>query len=52
MSQFILMLVVSLGYGQKQILFQEFDNLKRCQEAIKEISSTSAEIEKVVCLAR
>ena len=46
------MLVVSLGYGQKQILFQEFNTLKHCQEAIKEISSTSAEIEKAVCLTR
>lgn len=48
---FILMLVLTLGYGQKQITFQEFNNLSRCQAAIAEISKVDS-VEKAICIQK
>ena len=48
---YILLLVLSLGYGQKQITFQEFSSLNRCQTAIAEISKVDA-VEKSICIPK
>jgi len=48
---FVLMLVLSLGYGQKQILFQEFSSLSKCQFAISEISKVDM-VEKSICIQK
>lgn len=48
---YVLLLVLSLGYGQTQILFQEFTSLEKCQSAIKEVSKVEA-VEKSVCLLK
>ena len=48
---YVLLLVLSLGYGQKQILFQEFTSLAKCQSAITEVSKVEA-VEKSVCLPK
>ena len=49
---FILLLVVSLGYGQKQITFQEFNSLETCQMAIKEITKVDNMEAKATCLPK
>lgn len=46
------MAVISLGYGQKQVMFQEFSTKERCAAAMTELSKIGSDIEKIVCLPK
>ncbi len=53
MGNYLLFVVLNLGYGQKQVLFQEFSTQERCNSALVEVSKLGKDtIERVVCLPK
>lgn len=53
MNSFILMIILNLGYGQKQVLFQEFSSQERCKLAMAEVSKIGPDtIEHAICLPK
>jgi len=51
---YVLLLILSLGYGQKSIIFQEFSSEKSCEIASQEIKSSNIndDVSKLVCLKK
>lgn len=53
MSSFVLLIVLNLGYGQKQVMFQEFSTLEKCSLAMSEVVKIGSDtVEKSVCLPK
>lgn len=51
MNTFILMIILNLGYGQKEVTFQEFTSIENCKTAIEEIKK-SENIERLICMKK
>jgi len=49
---FVLFIVISLGYGQKQVMFQEFSTLEKCNDAKSEVAKVGSDVERLACLPK
>lgn len=53
MHSFVLLIVLNLGYGQKQVSFQEFSPLDKCNVAMTEVAKLGTDtVERLVCLPK